>query len=141
MDSPRDWRRRAGLTLVEMAFVVAILSLLGTVAVSRYQHHVFRSKRTEAFYGLRTIHDLQMEHFQREEQYADSFDVLGAPLTGGKILEDGSFQARTYTFSLETWDLNGKPNANYRATATADLDPTDNTLDIVIIENDLTVIE
>jgi Tfp pilus assembly protein PilE len=124
-----------------MAFVVAILSVLSAAAVARYQHHVYRSKRTEAFYGLRTIHDLQMEHFQRTQQYTDSFQDLGAPLSGGQILEDGSFKGDVYTFTLETWDRNGQPNANYRATATGDLDPSDNTLDIVIIENDLKVIE
>ena len=45
-----------------------------------------------------------------------------------------------YTYVLQAWDVNGLPNANYRATATGDIDPSDAVLDIVIIENMLTVV-
>ncbi len=134
-------RSRAGLTLVEMTVVVSILGVLASVAIPRYRAHVHRAQRTEAYYGLRTIHDLQTSYFGKEMRYSDSFQEIGPPLTGGTLREDGSIVGQRYTFTLDTWDLGGVPDSNYRATATADLDPSDATLDILIIENDLTVIE
>ena len=54
---------------------------------------------------------------------------------------DGAYQGPYYTFTLSRWSLGGVANANYRATATGDLDRDDSTLDVVIIENALTVLD
>jgi len=124
-----------------MAVVVAILGILASAAVPELKRYLYRSKRTEAIYGLRTIHDLQMHYFDETQEYADSFEQLGAPLTAGTINEDGSFSGLEYVFTLQTWEVSGQPNANYRATATGNIDPTDDILDIVIIENQITIID
>jgi type II secretory pathway pseudopilin PulG len=124
-----------------MAVVMAVIGIMASVAVPQFMRYLYRSKRTEAIYGLRTIHDLQLNYFDARQEYADSFELLGAPLSGGRINQDGSFSGDEYTFTLQTWEVSGKPNANYRATATGNIDPTDETLDIVIIENRITIID
>ena len=85
------------------------------------------------------LFDHQTVFYAKEFEFSDSFVELGPPLDTGTVNEDGSFNGPLYTFTLATWDLAGKPNANYRATATADLDSSDDTLDIIIIENRVTV--
>lgn len=119
--------------------VVALLAILGSIAIPKYVKYVYKSKRTEAIYGLRAIHDHQTAYYGREMEYSDSFEELGAPLDHGFIREDGAFQSDLYVFTLDTWAVGDQPNANYRATATANLDPNDDTLDIVIIENRVTI--
>ena len=124
-----------------MAVVVAIVGIMASAALPWLMRNIYRSKRTEAIYGLRTIHDLQTNYYDETQEYSDSFAVLGRPLAGGKINEDGSYSGQEYTFTLQTWDVSGKPNANYRATATGNIDPRDETLDIVIIENRITIMD
>lgn len=132
-------RERAGFTLVEVMVVVATLAVLASAALPKFMQYVYRSKRAEAIYGLRTIHDLELGYYAKGNEYSDSFEEIGVPLEGGELREDGSFQGRLYNFTLQTWDLGSRRNANYRATATANLDSSDETLDIVIIENQVLV--
>jgi type II secretory pathway pseudopilin PulG len=133
--------RSAGFTLAEMLVLLVILGVLAAAHLPNYIRSVQRAKRSEALYALRGIHDAQSYYFANENQFADSFDTLAFELEGGAPRPDGAYQGPYYTYSLERWDLGSQPNANFRATATADLDPSDATLDIVIIENSLTVKE
>lgn len=132
-------RGRRGFSLIEMMVVVAIVAVVAAAALPTYSRYVHKSKRSEAFYGLRTIHDLQSDYYAQNMEYANSFEKLGAPLDAGSISENGAFQGETYTFTLTTWEFDGRAHANYRATASADLDTSDATLDIIIIENQITV--
>ena len=135
------FRAAAGFTLIELMVVVAIIGILVAVAVPNFMRYVYKARRSEAFVALKTVHDLQVGYYGENAEYSDSFDQLGFDLEGGTLLGDGSIQAVYYTYTLQNWDVNGISNANYRATATGDIDPTDAILDIVIIENNLTVVE
>ena len=134
-------RRRAtsGFTLAEMMVCVAVLGVLAFAMVPNYMASVYKARRTEALYALRTIHDAQALHFAQHHEYSDSFDELGFGLERGTLRSGGAYEGPTYTYTLNRWDVGGERNANYRATATGNLDPGDATLDIVIIENALTV--
>ena len=122
--------------------VAAVLSVLASAAIPQYRRSIYKTRRAEAFFGLRSIHDHQIVyHAAHNMQYTDSFRRLGTPLEGGKLRDDGAFEGKVYTFSLDTWDLGSHENANYRATATGDIDPTDETLDIIIIENNVKIIK
>lgn len=135
----RTSRARRGFTLPELLAVVAILGVLAVAMAPNYVRGVHRAKRSEAFAALRAIHDAQASHYAHEHHYSDSFDELGFELEGGRLREDGAYEGLYYTYTLDTWELGGRPHANYRATATGDIDRSDDTLDIVIIENALTV--
>ena len=52
-----------------------------------------------------------------------------------------SYQADWYTYTVDTWDVNGQPDGNFRGTATGDIDPMDPVLDIIIIENRLRIVQ
>ncbi|MDJ0847064.1 MAG: prepilin-type N-terminal cleavage/methylation domain-containing protein [Myxococcota bacterium] len=144
MDAPLGRQRRAarsrrGFTLIEIMVVVAVVAVLASAAIPQFKRSLYKSRRTEALYGLRAIHDLQLDYYAEHQEYADTFAKLGEPLDSGTINAAGAFVGDQYTFTLDTWDLDGRQNANYRATATGDIDPSDATLDIVIIENRVTI--
>jgi type IV pilus assembly protein PilE len=132
-------RRRRGFTLPELMVIVVLLSILASVLVPTYLRYVYRSRRSEAYYALRAIYDAQTYHYANHGEYSGSFEELPFDLDGGTLRDDGAYDGHEYTYSLERWDLGDKPNANYRATATGNIDDSDDTLDIIIIENALTV--
>lgn len=137
----RGRTRLRGFTLAEMAVVVVIVGLLSLSMIPDYLRTVYRARRTEALFALHSIHDFESVHYATNGEYSSSFPALGFALDGGSQRSDGAYQGARYTYTLSTWELGGQANANYRATATADLDPDDATLDIVIIENALTVLD
>jgi prepilin-type N-terminal cleavage/methylation domain-containing protein len=131
--------RLRGFTLIEMMIVVAILSVIAAAALPQYLRYVHRSRRVEALYGLRAIHHHQTTYYSNDLEYTNSFEVLGVPVEGGRLREDGAVQGQLYTYSLSTWKFGNLEHGNYRATAAGDIDGSDATLDIVIIENRVTV--
>ena len=137
---PRRGHARCGMTLIELCVVFLILGLLGTALVPSYLRSVYRARRSEALYALHAIHDFQAVNYASNGEYTTAFPALGFSLEGGTQRTDGAYQGRFYTYSLATWNLGGVTNSNYRATATGDLDHDGTTLDIVIIENALTVL-
>jgi len=133
-------RRREGFTIIELFVALAIIGILAAVSIPNLTQLVHRSRRAEAYTGLRGIHDAQAYYESMFRVYAGGFDQLGFELDGGERLEDGSIRARHYTFTLQTLPLDGEPRANFRATAAGDIDRVDPVLDILVIENQLTVV-
>ena len=134
-------RRTGGFTLAELLIIVVIVGLLALAMIPNYVRSVYRARRTEALYALHSIHDFESVNYASNGEYTSSFPALGFALDGGSQRTSGAYQGPRYTYTLSTWTLGGVGNANYRATATANLDPDDATLDIVIIENALTVLQ
>lgn len=132
-------RRRSGFTVAEMMVSVAILGVLAAALIPNYLRYVYQARRSEAFHTLSAIHDAQAYHYATKREYAGSFEELGFAIEGGTLRPDGAYQGRYYTFTLDRWDLGDEVNGNYRATATGNIDGSDDTLDIVIIENALTI--
>ena len=133
--------RRFGYTLLELLVVVAIVGVLASIAVPGWRMYSARARRTEALLALKSVHELQVAFYSENDQYADSFLDLGFDIGGPGLQPDGTVQGVYYTYVLETWDLGDKSNANFRATASGDVDPSDAILDVVVIENDLAVVQ
>ena len=139
ISAARRARRRGGFTLTEVLIVVAILGVLAAVAVPSFSKFAFKARRTEALMALRQLFELQATYYSNRNEYSDSFNELGFGVHGGTLLGDGSYEGPYYNYTLQTWSMLGVPNANFRGTATGDIDPTDAVLDVVIIENRLTI--
>jgi type II secretory pathway pseudopilin PulG len=120
--------------------VVAIISLLAALTMPNLMRLSYKSRRAEAFGALRGISIAQATYFGEIGQYAPTFDELGFELSGGQRIDPTTIAGPHYTYTLTTMARNGINNGNYRATATGDIDPTDAVLDIIIIENQLTVV-
>jgi prepilin-type N-terminal cleavage/methylation domain-containing protein len=137
----RRARRQLGMSLIEMMVVIAIIGLLASVAVPTFRNFVYKARRVEGMMGLRQLFQLQTSFYSDKGYYSDSFSDLGFSIDPGQLQLDGSYIADYYTYTLETWDVNGRPDANYRGTASGDIDPLDPILDIIVIENRLKIVQ
>ena len=134
-------RRKLGFSLIEIMVVVVIIGLLASVAIPMFRNFVYKARRVEGMMGLRQLFQLQTSFYSDKGIYSDSFVNLGFSIENGQPQMDGSYQADWYTYTLETWDVNGQADANYRGTATGDIDPMDAVLDIIIVENRLRIVQ
>lgn len=65
------------MTLIELMIVVAIVAILGTIAIGNYRNHVLRSNRTEATAALLRIQVAQEKYYLNKNEYANTLAKLG----------------------------------------------------------------
>jgi type IV pilus assembly protein PilE len=71
-----------GVTLIELMVIIAILGILGTVAVNSYRGYLLRSNRTEARVALLKVQSQQEKFFLQNGRYAVNSELSTAPPTG-----------------------------------------------------------
>ena len=131
--------RRTGFTILELMVVVAIIGILSTVGLSIFKKQSMRAKRSEAIQTLDAIHTAQTIYYAMHQQYGDTFDEIGFAVDGGRVLDPNTIEGPHYTYTMRALPFDGQPRGNFQAIATGDLDPGDDILDILMIENQLTV--
>lgn len=131
-------RPAAGFTLLEIIVALAVVGILAGVAMSNFHGSVMRTRRTEAILGLAAIYHSQQIHYQSEHSYGDTFDEIGFVLEGGRQIDERTIQGSRYTFTLRALPSGDDPRGNFQALASGNLD-SDEVLDILMIENQLTV--
>jgi prepilin-type N-terminal cleavage/methylation domain-containing protein len=133
--------RTDGFTLIELVMVAAIIGVLASIAVPNLTKLAHKSRRGEAYTALHAVAILQAQYFAEQGVYADNFDDLGFRIRSGRRLDAKTIQGPYYTYTIRGKNVGGLTNANYRVTAAGDIDPTDPVLDVLIIENRLTVVQ
>jgi type IV pilus assembly protein PilE len=133
--------RGAGFTILELILVLAVIGFLVAVAMPNLMRWAYRSKRAEAHTGLAAVYRHETGYFASNARYAATFNEIGLSLDGGNQTGPSTIVGRHYTFTLQTLSQGGRARANFRGTAAGDIDPSDPMLDVVIIENQLTVID
>jgi len=102
-NTKRMTRARAhltGYTLVDVMIVVLIISVLGSIAVNRYQLFVARSKRPEAVMTFRALAAQQREYLLTHGKFSATFDALGFRVEGGERISSTEVQGRRYNYRL-----------------------------------------
>jgi len=74
--------KSAGMTLIELMIVVAILALLAAIAVPSYRQYVLRANRTEATTALLQLAAAQEKFYLQNNTYAGNALIAVAPPAG-----------------------------------------------------------
>ena len=80
-----------GYTLIELLLVVAIIGILGAVAIPAYQSSVIKSKRSVAQAGLMDLANRQEQYYLNNKTYATTMANLG--YTAGLVFTTGGDSA------------------------------------------------
>ena len=139
--STRASASRAGFTLVELMVAVGILAVLVSLAVPNLQTHVYRAGPSEAIVALNGIYKAELSYHSEMGVYGGTFDSIGFDLSGAQRIDERTLQGRFYTHTIQALAQNEQAGANFQAVASGNVDPRDAVLDILMIENDLTIVE
>ena len=82
--------RQAGITLLELMIVVAIVAMISAFAYPSYMSYVVNSKRTAATSTLLQIADRQQQFFMDNKRFANSLTDLGFATNPLWVSDDGS---------------------------------------------------
>jgi len=110
----RQPHRQLGVTLIELLAVIAVLSILGMIAVSTYRKFTLRANRTDATATLLRVQVAQEKFFLQNNRYANGSAELTAAPPAGLGITSTTTPNGYYTLTLSS------PSATtYTATATA----------------------
>ena len=78
----RRRRNRQGFSLIELLIVIAIILIIITIAVPKYNRTQMYMRETAATAAIQTIHKMQVQYQSQYGRYAASLVELGPPPSG-----------------------------------------------------------
>jgi prepilin-type N-terminal cleavage/methylation domain-containing protein len=75
-------RRRRGFSLMELLIVVAILLIIGAIAVPKLSTAMMNAREMAAVRQIHTVHTVQAQYMSQFGRYATSLTELGPPPSG-----------------------------------------------------------
>jgi len=75
-------RSRRGFSLIELLIVIAIILIIITIAVPKYQKTQIFVRETAAIKAIQTIHQMEIQYQSQYGRYAVSLTELGPPASG-----------------------------------------------------------
>jgi type IV pilus assembly protein PilA len=81
-DARRNTRRR-GFSLIELLIVIAIILIIITMAVPRYQQVMMYTRETAAVKAVQTVRDMQIQYQSQYGRFAKTLTELGPSPGGG----------------------------------------------------------
>ena len=130
-------RGNDGFTLIELVIVLSLVGILASISLPNMRFALYRAKRVEAQLGLKGIYTAQRAFYAENGFYADDFTQLGLMMAGGQLLDEQTIKSRYYTYTLHA--VAG--GANFFAMAAGDIAPGNGITDVVIIQDDVTIVE
>lgn len=74
--------RRQGFSLIELLIVIAIILIIITIAVPKYNQTQMYMRETAAVKAIQTIHQMEVMYQSQYGRYATSLAELGPPQSG-----------------------------------------------------------
>ena len=75
-------RRSRGFSLIELLIVIAIILIIITIAVPKYNNTQRFMRETAAIAAIQTIHKMEVQYQSQYGKYATSLAELGPPASG-----------------------------------------------------------
>jgi prepilin-type N-terminal cleavage/methylation domain-containing protein len=101
--------RSRGFSLIELLIVIAIILIIITIAVPKYNSVQRNMRETAALKAIQTIHQMQVQYQSQFQRYAQSLTELGPPASGapgpnsadliGNDLAQGTKQGYKFTLT------------------------------------------
>jgi len=113
--------RRRGFSLIELLIVIAIILIIITIAVPKYNNTQKFMRETAAIKAIQTIHQMQVQFQSQFGRFATSLTELGPPSSGqpsqaaadliGRDLSEGTKQGYKFvvTGNQSTYVVNATP--------------------------------
>src|SRR5256885_15263285 len=76
-------RRRQGFSLIELLIVIAIILIIITIAVPKYNRTQMYMRETAAVAAIQTIHKMQVQYQSQYGRYAASLTEMGPSQSAG----------------------------------------------------------
>jgi type IV pilus assembly protein PilE len=115
--------RQAGVTLMELLIVVAIISMIAAYAYPSYTQFVTRSKRAIGASALLQIADRQQQFFMDNKRYATTLTRLGYASDSIMVDDEGQvvtvgdddriYQVEISASNFVTYELTATPQLNH----------------------------
>jgi len=75
---------QAGFTLIELMIVVAIIGILASIAIPKYQNHIVKSRQAEATQTLAAVYTNQLQYFSENNTYGGSEAAIQLVIEGNR---------------------------------------------------------
>ena len=99
--------RRRGFTLIELVIVMAIIALLGAVALPAYQSSIRKAHRADAKASLTTAAQMMERYITEKSTYATA--TLGSSGVYADKSENGYYALTLSNLAASTFTLNAAP--------------------------------
>ena len=110
-----------GVTLMELLIVVAIVSIIASIAYPSYTQFITRSKRTAGTSALLQIAVRQQQFFMDNKRYADSLTSLGYDYDSIMVSDEGQVVASGSDDRVYSVEISASNIVTYSLTATPQL--------------------
>ncbi len=109
--------KQKGFSLIELMMTVAIIGILGSIALPSYMSYVKKSKRTEAKTELLRIAQLQESHFVENLSYAKALNNGLGFANAAEITETGLYSITTLGTPTSCNGTSANPCTGYNVVA------------------------
>jgi type IV pilus assembly protein PilE len=100
-------KKEKGFTLIELMIVVAIIGVIGAIAVPSYNSYMLKSRRSDAKVGMAKVADRQERYYLQNNTYTTSLADLG--LTGD-LTENSYYQLSVTSADVAAFELEADAN-------------------------------